>query len=225
LETRQYGRAWSAIYAAGLRLRLREYEQAEEFAAQTLELAEQLQLTYLAALARITLGDARSQLGRATDGIELIRGGIAGILELGAHISIGILTAELSAALGQEGATAEALETVERALRANPEELVYQPEILRIRGELRLKQGQGELAETDFRESISLARQMGAKAWELRTTMSLARLLASKGRRDEARTMLAEIYNWFSEGFDTADLKEAKALLQELSKGCLANLL
>jgi predicted ATPase len=59
---------------------------------------------------------------------------------------------------------------------------------------------------------------MSAKPWELRTTMSLARLLRDTGRRDEARTMLAEIYNWFTEGFDTLDLKEAKALLDELSE-------
>jgi predicted ATPase len=62
-----------------------------------------------------------------------------------------------------------------------------------------------------------MARNMGAKAWELRATMSLARVLSSKGNRDEARRMLAEIYGWFTEGFDTADLKEAKALLDELS--------
>jgi predicted ATPase len=58
---------------------------------------------------------------------------------------------------------------------------------------------------------------MGAKAWELRATMSLARLLASQDRRDEARAILAEIYNWFTEGFDTADLKDAKAMLDELA--------
>ena len=58
---------------------------------------------------------------------------------------------------------------------------------------------------------------MDAKSWELRATMSLARLLAKRGRRDEARAMLSDIYNWFTEGFDTADLKEAKALLDELN--------
>jgi predicted ATPase len=58
---------------------------------------------------------------------------------------------------------------------------------------------------------------MPAKLWELRATMSLARLLDKQGRRDEARTMLPDIYNWFTEGFDTADLKEAKALLEELN--------
>ena len=69
----------------------------------------------------------------------------------------------------------------------------------------------------DFREAIRSRSTMGAKAWELRATMSLARLLRDTGRRDEARTMLADIYNWFTEGFDTADLKDAKALLDELS--------
>jgi len=63
-----------------------------------------------------------------------------------------------------------------------------------------------------------MARSMGAKAWELRTTMSLARLLASQGRRDEAQAMLTEIYGWFTEGFDTMDLREAKLLLGELSQ-------
>ena len=58
---------------------------------------------------------------------------------------------------------------------------------------------------------------MGAKAWELRATMSLAEMLAKRGRRDEARSMLAEIYGWFTEGFDTADLRDAKTLLDELS--------
>jgi predicted ATPase len=58
---------------------------------------------------------------------------------------------------------------------------------------------------------------MSAKSWELRTTTSLARLLRDTGRRDEARAMLAEIYNWFTEGFDTADLKDARALLDELA--------
>jgi predicted ATPase len=217
-NTTQYVRAWSAWYAAFLRLRLREYEQAEALAAQALELGEQLQFTLLLAMAPITLGVARSRLGRAAEGIELMRRGIAGLLEIGSRLTVGLATAELAAALGREGATVEALETVERALRANPEELVYQPEILRIRGELRLKQGQTELAEADFREAIALAQKMGAKAYELRATMSLARLLASKGRRDEARAILAGIYNWFTEGFDTADLKEAKALLDELSR-------
>ena len=87
-----------------------------------------------------------------------------------------------------------------------------------MRGELRLEKGQAELAEVDFREAIALEQKMGAKAWELRATMSLARL-ASKGRREEAHDMLAKFYNWFTKAFDTSDLKEAQALREEVSTG------
>jgi tetratricopeptide (TPR) repeat protein len=122
----------------------------------------------------------------------------------------------LAAAQLRAGAIGDALETVEQALDFNPEDAIYRPETLRIRGELRLKHADLRLAEADFRDSLAIARNMGGKAYELRTTMSFARLLALRGHRDEARTMLAEIYNWFTEGFDTADHKDAKVLLEEL---------
>jgi predicted ATPase len=72
-------------------------------------------------------------------------------------------------------------------------------------------------AEACFRKAIEIAQGQSARWWELRATTSLARLLRDTGRRDEARAMLSEIYNWFTEGFYTVDLKEAKALLEELS--------
>jgi predicted ATPase len=87
----------------------------------------------------------------------------------------------------------------------------------RIRGEIHLRLAQPELAQADFQAAIRLSEKIGAKAWGLRATMSLVHLLSQQGRRDEARTILAEIYNWFTEGFDTADLKDAKALLDELA--------
>jgi predicted ATPase len=71
-------------------------------------------------------------------------------------------------------------------------------------------------AEAAFREAITIAHKGHAMSFELRATISLARLLRDTGRRDEVRAMLAEIYNWFTEGFDTADLKDARALLDEL---------
>jgi predicted ATPase len=91
-------------------------------------------------------------------------------------------------------------------------------EIHRLKGELLLQQGNHEGAAQSLRDGIDLARRQSAKSWELRATTSLARLLGKQGRRDEARVMLTEIYNWFNEGFDTADLKEAKLLLDELSR-------
>ena len=143
---------------------------------------------------------------------------MAGLLEMGSHFYDSTYTAYLATAQERTGAIGDAFETIGQALRVNPEEIYYRPEIFRLRGELRLKLGPTELAEADFREAIALAQKMGAKAWELRTTMSLARLLASERRRDEAHTMLAESYGWFTEGFDTADLKDAKALLDELGE-------
>jgi tetratricopeptide (TPR) repeat protein len=93
----------------------------------------------------------------------------------------------------------------------------WKAEIHRLRGELFLMEGEAEPAEQSFRTAITIAREQSAKSWELRSTTSLARLLAKRGRRDEARTMLASVYNWFNEGFDTPDLKDAKELLDELA--------
>jgi predicted ATPase len=92
-------------------------------------------------------------------------------------------------------------------------------EIHRLKGELLLRQNDSNATEARscFARAIEIARTQSAKSWELRATLSLARLLDKQGRCDEARTMLADIYNWFTEGFDTADLKDAEALLAELS--------
>ena len=111
--------------------------------------------------------------------------------------------------------------TVEQAVQTNPDELLHRPLALQLRSELRLRTGARAQARsnslTGLSEAITLARGMKAKSLELRATTSLARLLAEQGFRDEARTMLGDIYGWFTEGFDTHDLKDAKALLDELS--------
>jgi hypothetical protein len=142
--------------------------------------------------------------------------GINCLVEIGSRYSITNIAACLAEARQCDSTTTDAPEMFEQALQANPEELIYQPEIHRLRGQFRVKVGDIVLAEADFREAIALAQKMSAKAWELRATTSLARLLRDKERHDEARTMLVDIYGWFTEGFDTADLKDAKALLEEL---------
>jgi len=80
-----------------------------------------------------------------------------------------------------------------------------------------LRQGDPGTAEELYRKALSIAQQQEAKFWELRAAVSLAKLRLDQGRRVEALSILVQIYNWFTEGFDTADLKEAKALLDELS--------
>jgi tetratricopeptide (TPR) repeat protein len=98
-------------------------------------------------------------------------------------------------------------------------ERLFEAHVYRIKGELLLVQGASNTApaEESFRKAIEVALRQGAKFYELRATMSLARLLAKRGHREEAKNMLAEIYNWFTEGFDTVDLKDAKALLDEFA--------
>ena len=90
-------------------------------------------------------------------------------------------------------------------------------ELYRHKGQLLLRQGHTEAAEELYRRALRIAEEQGAKLWELRAAVSLARLRGEQGRRAEARALLAPIYGWFTEGFDTPDLKEAKALLDELA--------
>jgi predicted ATPase len=114
----------------------------------------------------------------------------------------------------------EGLQVLEEgfASAAKSGEQVVGPYQHHVKGELLLAQNpsDGVEAERCFRSAIEIARRQSARIAELRATTSLARLLAKQGRRDEARAMLAAIYGWFTEGFDTADLKDAKALLDEL---------
>jgi predicted ATPase len=165
---------------------------------------------------RVNLGWARAQLGKVSEGVALIRHGIDGLLELKTRNGITGQLVILAEAQALNGPLPDALSTIETALQANPEEVVYRPEAFRRRGELRFKQGHALEAEADFREATALAQKMSAKIFELRATMSLSRLLRDTNRRDEARAILTEIYGWFTEGFDTCDLRDAKALLDEL---------
>ena len=96
----------------------------------------------------------------------------------------------------------------------------HEAERYRVKGELLLRKDPSNIAEAEncFEQALKSARKQQARIFELRATMSMARLLARRGQTDKAHEMLTDIYNWFTEGFDTADLKEAKALLDELSE-------
>jgi tetratricopeptide (TPR) repeat protein len=187
----------------------------EALAANALVLAEKHQFVGLAPVCKSILGRVRAELGRRSEGVGLLRAGIAGSLEMGEGLFAAHWTPSLARAQELAGAIEDALETAEQALKANPGD-ICRSETLRFRGELRVKLGQTKLAEIDFREAIAFAQTIGAKAWELRVATSLARLLQEDGRRDEARRTLAEIYNRFTQGFDSADLADAKGLLDEL---------
>lgn len=109
------------------------------------------------------------------------------------------------------------LQMLSEAMGGRNIQSLYEPELHRLKGELLLAQGLNQDAEASFRRAIEIARARQSKSLELRGVMGLARLLARQGKRGEGRHILEETYGWFTEGFDTADLKQAKALLQELS--------
>ncbi len=128
------------------------------------------------------------------------------------------LVGSMAECLGRAGQAEDGLKLVDEAL-ATAGYRCGEADWYRIKGDLLLLRDGANAAEAEkcFHNAIDIARAQHAKLFELRATNSLARLLAQHVRRDEARTMLAEIYGWFTEGFDTADLKDAKALLDELS--------
>jgi predicted ATPase len=102
------------------------------------------------------------------------------------------------------------------ALMHRTGELRHEVELNRLKGELLLRQGEAARAEACFQRALDIARHQQARSLELRAATNLARLWPQQGKRDEARQLLAEVYGWFTEGFDTADLQEARALLEAL---------
>jgi len=126
---------------------------------------------------------------------------------------------ELGVAYGKAGQAHHGLSAIAEglALTEETDERFYEAESHRIKGELLRMRDDETAAEVSFRQAIEVARRQQARSWELRATMSLSRLWQQQGKREEAFRLLAGIYDWFTEGFDTADLKDARALLEELS--------
>ena len=203
------------VCASHIYKELREPGNVREVAERLFTLGSEQQLPQYVAWGSIYRGWAMAEQGRTDEGIALIRAGLDSYLALGSKANLPHLFIALSEAQARAGQMEEALATIKQAFSAVGEMQIYLPYVLWWRGELHLKRGDEAKAAGDFREAIAAAQRMGSKAFELRATTSLARLLAKQGKRDEARTMLGDIYNQFTEGFDTADLKYAKALLQQ----------
>jgi predicted ATPase len=161
--------------------------------------------------------------GRPAEGIAQIRQGLTTRGTIGAQIAYATRLALLAEAYGQAGQVDEGLRVVAEALAHADAtgERVYEAELYRLKGEFLLTQEPPDTcqAERCFQQALAISRRQQAKSWELRAAMSLARLWQQQGKRAEAHALLAPIYGWFTEGFDTADLKQAKALLDELRAG------
>jgi predicted ATPase len=223
-QAREISHPFSLAYAlngaAMLSQIRREVDLTRKYADATLLLSREGGFSLFTASAAFLLGYALARQGQTEDGLFQMREGLAAWRATGAELLCPYYLGSLADECSNAGSIGDAAELIAEAKAAahKSNEQMFGPELFRLEGEIRLLAGTPKSGESEkcFRDSINLARRQGAKLWELRATMSLARLLDKQGRRDEARAMLAAIYNWFTEGFDTADLKDAKALLEEL---------
>jgi class 3 adenylate cyclase/tetratricopeptide (TPR) repeat protein len=171
--------------------------------------------------AQICKGIAWLRTGRLAEGIPHLRGAMEKWNANGAELRIPYLRAVLAEGLALSGDLEGGLSLIEDSLtqiaRLGWEERSHFAEVLRLKGWMLQQQGKLDAAEENYLASLDVAREQQAKSWELRTSTSLARLWQSQGKRKEAHDLLAPVYNWFTEGFDTKDLIEAKALLEELA--------
>jgi tetratricopeptide (TPR) repeat protein len=195
-------------------------QAAEDLSTSVLAIAAEYRIRFLS-LATVIHGWARSWRGEAENAILEMRHRIAQYEAVysGARVQTFWLLplAETYLRIGKIKEASGLLSTMLETVRQTGHR-IQEAELYRLEGELLLKTSSEALqAETYFRQAIGIAQRQSAKLWELRATVSLSRLLRDSNRRDEAQTMLAEIYNWFTEGFGLPDLKEAKALIEELS--------
>jgi predicted ATPase len=207
---------WGCLFHQLLRDRKNAQAQAEAVIALATEQGFPL---YLAA-GKVLCGWALADSGRAEDGIVETRRGLADYGSTGAEMWSPYFQGLLAEAHGRAGQAAAGLalasDAVDRAERTGA--LWIAADLHRLRGELllALSEPQQPEAEACFRRSLAVAQAQQAKLWELRAATSLARLWARQAKRAEAYDLLAPVYGWFTEGFDTADLKDAKALLEAL---------
>ena len=229
--------AYALDSAALLHQARREGQAVQERAEAAIALSTEQGFPYWLALGTIMQGWALAEQGQVEEGIAQIREGLAAHRATGAEAwrpYYLALLAEMHRKVGQaeEGlrVVAEGLAFVERT-----EERHYEAELYRLKGELTLQESKVEShkpvlsrvegaqveeeAEACFHKAIAIAQKQQAKSWELRAATSLARLWQQQGKTAEAHDLLVPVYDWFTEGFDTADLQDAKALLTELSEG------
>jgi predicted ATPase len=223
-----YSLSFALQFTADLHQFRREWHLAQERAEAAMALSAEQGFAQALSQAAIRRGWALAEQGQGEEGIAQIRQGLTGYRETGAKLTGPYFLALLAEAYGRGGHVAEGLRAVAEALAAVDKtgEHFYEAELYRLEGILTLQskvQSPRSKVEKDVEESfhkaIEIARQQQAKSWELRATMSLARLWQQQGKRAEAHEMLSAIYGWFTEGFDTKDLQEAKALLDELAEG------
>jgi predicted ATPase len=221
-ETGQVTTLFKALHQASFNYTLcGNYAAAIAQADELIALADERGATYWKALGTVERGSLFALSGKASDAVPAITSGITSLRSTGATLYEPYYLFYLAMAYAELGQLDDARRCIDDAIEKveTSKERWCEAEVHRIAGEIALKSlvPDPEKAEAYFDRALAVARRQQSKSWELRAATSMARLWRDQGKRHEAHDLLAPVYGWFTEGFDTLDLKEAKALLDELA--------
>ena len=221
-DAREIGQAASLMFALShawlVYLQCRKH--AEATAQADAALADEKGALFWKAGAMGARGYALAGTGKTVDAVQMLTSGIAAWRSTGSTMWLPLSLSQLASTHADLGQFDDAWRCIGEAMTAveTTKETWFEAEVNRIAGEIALKSPKPDAAKAQqhFDRALTVARQQQAKSWELRASMTLARLWRDQGKAQQARELLAPVYGWFTEGFDTRDLKEAKSLLDEL---------
>ena len=224
-EALEIGQAATVMHALGhspvTYFHCGEYVAAETRSKEVVVLAGEKGTSFWEAWGMMNQGCVSALTGRSSDAINIISSGIDAWRSTGARALMPMYLTYLAKAYANDRQFGEARHCIDQAVTAvdTTNETWFEAEVSRSAGEIALKSPEPDAAKAQsyFERALAVARQQQAKSWELRAAISMARLWRDQGKVQQARELLAPVYGWFTEGFDTRDLKEAKALLEELS--------
>jgi predicted ATPase len=222
---REVGHPFSVAFAQNIAAVIhhfrREIPAVQELAEANITLSTEQRIAQWLAQGIVHRGWALVEQGQRAQGITYLHQGLAAWRSTGAELMVPYYLSLVAEGYGKEGRTEDGLTLVTEALVRinNTGECWAEADLHRLKGELLLSASVDNHAEAEhsFQQALTLARRQQAKSWELRAAMSLGRFWQQQGKRAEAYDLLAPVYGWFTEGFDTADLQEAKALLNEFA--------
>src|SRR5262249_45045972 len=224
-HARRLGHAFNLGFALSLGAYAFDYRCEPERLFERIVEADLLERTHSVrfvhqVMVRQVEGLAPLRSGQLQESISSLRRALESWNEAGGHSRVPYLKSALAEAIALQGDLAAALaiidEVLEQIERPGWQERSHLAEVLRLKGWMLMRAGRGEEAEQPLRASIAWARQQQAKSWELRSSTTLAELLVARGERTAAGDLLAPVYDWFTEGFDTRDLKAARGLLENV---------
>jgi hypothetical protein len=223
-NAREFGQAATLMLALGVtsstHILCGNYVTANAQANELVALANEKGAFQWKAWGMSDRGSLLALTGKAADAVQMIASGIAAIRSTGAQRPMPLYLSYLARAYSELNQFDDAWRSIDEAMTAveTTKETLWEAEVQRIAGEIALKSPEQDAAQAEayFQRALTVAREQQAKSWELRAAMSLARLWSDQGRRGDALELLSGIHAWFTEGFETLDLMNFKALLAEL---------